>query len=242
MIDPRTSVIYKRLKEIKKIFIIASSKGGVGKTLISILLSMGFRDLGFKTGLLDIDFTNPSCHILFNIDPSIKPTEEKGLIPPTVNGVRFMTISYFIGESGVALRGQDVDNIFREILAITRWNDTEYLIIDTPPGLGDELLDLATLIPWGEVILVTLPNRLSLTSIKRMIGIFRDQIKLIGVIENMWRQERGIRDIIINMDLKYLGYIPYVDRLDDLIEKFGLEGVYKKFFSEYLSGIIFSIL
>ncbi len=242
MIDPRTSVVYKRLKDIKKIFIIASSKGGVGKTLISILLSMGFRDLGYKTGLLDIDFTNPSCHILFNIDPGIKPIEDRGLIPPTVNGVRFMTISYFIGESGVALRGQDIDNIFKEILAITRWDDIEYLVVDTPPGLGDELLDLATLIPWGEVILVTLPNRLSLTSIKRMIGILKDQTKLIGVIENMWRRERSVRDIVINMDLNYLGYIPYIDRLDDLIEEIGLDKVYKKYFRGYVNDIIPSIL
>ena len=92
--DARISVIDKRLKNIKRIISVASGKGGVGKSLVASSLALNLSKKGFKIGLLDLDLYGPSSHIILGVK-DVFPKEEKGIIPPNVHGINFMSIFYF---------------------------------------------------------------------------------------------------------------------------------------------------
>jgi len=217
--DPRLSVIDKRLSSVNRIIAVMSSKGGVGKTIIATTLSLALKDRGLKTALLDLDFTNPSTHIVLGVNPLIlKPVEDKGIIPPEVNGLKYLSITMFTGDKPLPLRGVSVDNLFRELLAITRWGMLDYLVIDTPPGLGDEHLDLLTHINKRvEALIVTTPSPLSLRAVDRLIEVLLDGgYRILGVIGNMDDSDT-VRMYCENRGYKYLGSIPFIPDIDKAI-------------------------
>jgi len=145
IIDPRVSVIYDRFRAIKRIICVTGFKGGIGKSVISVGLALSLNENGFKTGLLDLDFTGASDHIILGVN-KLFPREEKGIVPPYVNGIKFMTISYFSKNSALPLRGNSISNAIKELLAITIWDKLDFLIIDMPPGINDTALDTLKLI------------------------------------------------------------------------------------------------
>jgi len=114
--------------------------------MTSTWLSLNLNDRGFKTGLLDLDFTSPSTHVILGVK-DFYPEEEYGIIPPLAHGIRYMSITHYSLDEPAPLRGVDVSNAIIELLAITRWEDLDYLIIDMPPGIGDATLDTIRLIP-----------------------------------------------------------------------------------------------
>ncbi|MCK4321585.1 P-loop NTPase, partial [candidate division WOR-3 bacterium] len=142
--DPRLRIIDKRLKNIKTMIAISGGKGGIGKSLVASTLSLILSKLGYKVGLLDLDFCGPSTHIVLGIR-GIYPKEEKGIIPPEIYGIKFMSIIYYAGDNPSPLRGIDISNAIIELLAITRWGPLDFLIIDVPPGIGDTTLDIIRL-------------------------------------------------------------------------------------------------
>ena len=119
------------------------------------------RKKGYKVGLLDLDLYGPSSHIILGVK-KIFPKEEIGLIPPTVSGIKFMSIVYFTQDKPSAFRGVDITNIIIEILAITQWDALDYLIIDMPPGIGDETLDVIRFIKNSEFLVITTPSKVSI--------------------------------------------------------------------------------
>ncbi len=145
MLDPRISIINERLAKTKRIIAISSGKGGVGKSMVAATLALSLAGDGYKVGLFDLDFTGPSTHIILGVSKSVQPKEEKGLVPPVVNGLAFMSLVYFVGDNPAPLRGADVSNALIELLAVTQWGALDYLIIDMPPGIGDAVLDLVRL-------------------------------------------------------------------------------------------------
>lgn len=219
MSDPRLLVIPKRLAGVKRIIPVMSSKGGVGKTLISTMLSLVSAEKGYKTGLLDLDFTNPSTHIVLGVDPEkLGFVEEKGIIPPLVRGVKYMSIALYSGDNPLPLRGEAVADAFREILAITRWGELDYLFIDTPPGMGDEHLELLTCLGDKlEALLVAAPSPLSVKSVERLIRVLLDgKYRINGLVENMSNTNK-LEYIARKYGIRYLGYIPYYQGIDDII-------------------------
>ncbi len=87
MIDPRTSVINERLTRIGRIIAVSSGKGGVGKSMVASALALSLAKEGYKVGLFDLDFTGPSTHIILGVPKNVQPKEEKGLVPPIVDGL-----------------------------------------------------------------------------------------------------------------------------------------------------------
>lgn len=243
MIDPRIFGIKRRLEAVKKIYAVASSKGGVGKTLISVLLALKTSEMGYKTGLLDLDFTNPTCHLLLRVQPKKLPEEDKGVIPPTFLDLKFMTIIYYTGDEALALRGGDIDNAIKEILTITRWLDTEILFIDMPPGLSDEFLDIAGLLEKVDVLVVTTPSILSIKSVERMLKLFRNQVNIDGLIENMVVNDvrRGSM-LSKKFNIDYLGYIPFISDLDKSLVEDDIENIMKRKFDTYIKEITRKLL
>ncbi len=218
MIDPRTYIIGERLREVKRIITVASGKGGVGKSLVSATLSLLLSSRGKEIGLLDLDFHGPSCHIILGAT-DIEPLEEYGIVPPRLNGVKFMTIAYYIGDEPAPLRGEEISNVFIELLSVTRWGKLDYLIIDAPPGIGDEIADIVRLVRRCEFILVTTPSKLSLLTVERTIKFLKElRQPVIGLIENMVLREsgEGIK-LAEKYGIKYLGSIPYTVEIEDAI-------------------------
>jgi len=234
MIDPRIKVIDKRLRDIKHIYALSSSKGGVGKTFLSVILSLASSKIGFKTGLLDLDFTNPGCHLLLNKDIIYNfPEEDKGVLPYKVKDISFMSIAFYIRDKPIALRGEDIDNLIKEILAITIWRNINILYIDMPPGLSDEFLDILNLSEKIRLIIISTPDLLSVRSVERMLSFlmsYRNRIS--GVIGNMVYNNE-VRKLALKYNVKYLGSIPYIDHLNNIIMNEGIEKILNK--SEYWS-------
>jgi len=241
-LDPRELLIEERLKDVNRVITVVSPKGGVGKTLISTALALILFKHNFNTGLLDLDITNPTAHLILGIDISkFSPKEEKGVIPPVIAGIRFMTIAYYSKDEAIPLRGHEIVDVIREVLAITIWGQLDYLIIDTPPGLSDEVLEILRL-ARPEVLIVTTPSPLSLKSCERLMKLLKDsQVSIVGLIENMsYDTNAKIVTLCSKYRVKYLGKIPYIRNLDNYIGR--LEDFIKCEFVKYLENIAKKII
>jgi len=138
------------------------------------------------------------------------PEEDRGILPPEVNRLKFMSLVYFTGGNPAPLRGSDVSNAIIEILAITRWEALDYLIIDMPPGLGDPALDVIRLIERVEFLLVTTASRLATEVLKKELQVLQQLgIPVIGVLENMRLGENSLREEILKLQVPFLGAIDF---------------------------------
>jgi ATP-binding protein involved in chromosome partitioning len=219
--DVRESVIGKRLRNINRIICVASGKGGVGKSLIASTLALKLEGKGYNVGILDLDLYGPSSHIILGFNKKGFPDEDKGIIPSKINNIKFMSIIYFSDDKPSPFRGLDISNIIIELLAITQWGSLDYLIIDMPPGIGDETLDIIRLIKNCEFIVVTTPSKVAMGTVKKLLLILTElKIPILGVIENMViKNSNLIKNQIKNMDLSYLGSIIFDTNLEESIGK-----------------------
>lgn len=219
--DVRTSVIDKRLSNVKRIISVASGKGGVGKSLVASSLALNLVKKGYKVGLLDLDLYGPSSHIILGVDICGFPEEEKGIIPPDVNGINFMSVVYFTEDKPSPFRGVDISNIIIELLAITQWGELDYLIIDMPPGTGDETLDVIRLIKRSEFLVVSTPSKVAMGAVGKLLTILKElKLPVVGVIENMKMTESNyVNGIVSKMGLSYLNSISFDNNLEGSIGK-----------------------
>jgi ATP-binding protein involved in chromosome partitioning len=218
MLDPRTSVISQRLSGINRIIAVSSGKGGVGKSMIATTLALSLVKQGCSVGLFDLDFTSPSTHVILGAN-NLQPIEEKGLIPPNASGIKFMSLIYFSGDNPAPLRGADVSNALIELLAVTQWGKLDFLIIDTPPGIGDILLDLIRFIKRIEFLIVTTQSLLAFETVKKQVDLLCEQnTPFIGVIENMKQgTSRRIKQETAKLNLPFLGSVGFDMAVEDAI-------------------------
>ena len=218
MVDPRTKVIDERLKEIGRIVAVSSGKGGVGKSLVASTLALALAKRGYKVGLFDLDFTSPSTHIILNVKEA-KPEEDKGIVPPRIHGLEYMSIIYYSGEEAAPLRGMDVANVLIELFSITRWGKLDFLVLDMPPGISDATLDLIRLVKRIEFLLVTTSSQLAFETLRKLAGLLDSlQVPLIGVVENMKMTEsEAVRRQVERLNIKFLEEIPFDSRLEEAI-------------------------
>ena len=218
MVDPRTSIIDERMRGIDRIIAVSSGKGGVGKSLVAATLALTLAKKGYKVGLFDLDFTSPSTHIILGIE-GVKPKEEKGIVPPIVHGIKYMSIIYYSGEYVSPLRGADVSNALIELLSITRWERLDFLVMDMPPGIGDATLDLIRLIKNIEFLIVTTPSQLAFETVRKLVSLLKElKIPMVGVIENMkMNDSKTIQQQTRKLGLNFLGKIPYDPKVEEAI-------------------------
>lgn len=218
MVDPRLNIIEKRLARIRKIIAVSSGKGGVGKSLIASTLALTLSRNGGKVGLLDLDFTSPSTHVILGIK-GVSPKEEKGIVPPTTHDLMYMSIIYYAGDAPSPLRGADVSNATIELLAITKWGPLDFLVIDMPPGIGDATLDMIRLIKDINFLVVTTSSKIAFETVRKLIELLRNlKISIVGVIENMKMTDSSlIRENVEKLELPFLGEIPFDYKLEDSI-------------------------
>ena len=216
--EARVSVINKRLTNIKRIISVASGKGGVGKSLIASSLALNLSKKGYKVGLLDLDLYGPSSHMILGVK-DVFPKEEKGIIPPMIHGIQFMSIVYFTEDKPASFRGDDISNIIIELLAITQWGKLDYLIIDMPPGIGDETLDVIHLVKRSEFLVVSTPSKVAMGAVSKLLSLLKElKLPVIGIVENMKMAESDyIENSVSKIGLPYLNSISFDYNLEDSI-------------------------
>ncbi len=235
--DPRFNVIDERLSDIKKIIAVSGGKGGVGKSSVASMLALVLKETGKKVGLLDLDLSGPSDHLILGLE-DVFPEEEKGIIPPLVNGIKFMSIVYFAGENPLPFRGEDFSNAIIELLAITRWGSLDYLIVDMPPGIGDVTLDVIRVMKNIEFIMVGNQSKLTLETLKKVIRMSKESVKkVIGVIENIVFSERDEKvNKLVSLGVPFLGKIDFDNEYESFLGN--IDKLLKTQFARDLKNII----
>jgi len=216
MVDPRISIINERLKDIHNIIAVSGGKGGVGKSLVASALALKLAKKGYDVGLFDLDFTSPSTHMILGIK-GVQPKEEKGIVPPKVHGLKYMSIVYYSSEYVSPLRGADVSNALIELLSITRWGRLDFLVIDMPPGIGDATLDLIRLIKNIKFLIVTTPSLLAFETVKKLASLLKGlKIPIIGIVENMkMNDSKTMQQQVKSISIAFLGEIPFDTKIEE---------------------------
>ena len=217
--DPRHGAVERRLGEVRRILAVTGGKGGIGKSAVASTLALLFGERGLATGLLDLDLTSPTDHVFLGASGAF-PTEEFGIEPPLVAGVRLMSVSYFLGPGRPApLRGPDVTNATLELLAVTRWSPLDLLVLDMPPGLGDAALDLVRLVRRAEYLVVSADSLVVLETARRTVRLLRDlDADVAGVVENFTRTpSERLRDLSAEFDVPFLGSLPWDESFESAV-------------------------
>lgn len=217
MIDPRGSIVTRRLAGARRIIGFCSAKGGVGKTTSTALAGVVLSEAGRRVGILDLDLQGASTHLLLGVSPRF-PEEDRGIVPlPAATGLSLMSAALFAGERGLALRGADVSSALLELLAVTVWGDLDYLLIDMPPGIGEEVLDLARLVPRMEALVVSTPSAVSVAVVARLLGVLQEmRVGVVGVVANAVRgSSEPVRALAAAAGVPYGGDIPFDEGLEE---------------------------
>ncbi len=182
-------MIESSLERIKHKFIIMSGKGGVGKSSIAANLAVAFANGGQKVGLMDVDLHGPSIPKILGLSG---PVDTKGrLIEPKPYSVNLGVVSIASlmpegDDSATIWRGPLKIGVIRQFISDVMWEDRDFLLIDSPPGTGDEPLTVAQTIPDAQAIIVTTPQEVALADVRRSINFCKQvDMKVLGLIENM---------------------------------------------------------
>ncbi len=172
---------------IKKIILVASGKGGVGKSTISVNLSAALAKTGKSVGLLDADIYGPSIPIMLGAKGNPEVMDDENLLPMNCHGIKFISAASLVPKGqAMEWRGQLVSGMIVQFIKKTFWGELDYLIVDLPPGTGDIHLTIASRIKANGVVLVTTPQEVVWGDVQRAIDqVKKQQIPILGVVENM---------------------------------------------------------
>jgi ATP-binding protein involved in chromosome partitioning len=176
-----------RLPGLGRIVAIASGKGGVGKSTVSVNLACALRHLGAAVGLLDCDIYGPSIPLMMGIHdrPTLSAAEK--LVPPTSHGVKLMSMGFLIEvDAPVIWRGPMIMKTIQQFISDVEWGELDYLLVDLPPGTGDAQLSLCQTVPLDGGVIVTTPQEASLGVVRKGIAMFEKvNVPILGIVENM---------------------------------------------------------
>lgn len=172
---------------IKRIIAVASGKGGVGKSTVSVNLACALSHLGDRVGLLDCDIYGPSIPLMMGVNERPLVTPDEKLSPPANHGVKLMSMGFLLdGDQPVIWRGPMIVKTIQQFLMAVDWGELDYLLVDLPPGTGDAQLTLCQTVPLNGGVVVTTPQEASLGVVRKGIAMFtRLSVPVLGIIENM---------------------------------------------------------
>ncbi|MFO8056598.1 MAG: Mrp/NBP35 family ATP-binding protein [bacterium] len=237
----------EKLCRIKHKFIVLSGKGGVGKTTVAANLGLALAAEGKKTGILDVDIHGPSIPQILGLSGQPIEVMDNQLVPvPIGKNLKVMSIGFMLkgSDDAVIWRGPLKMGVIRQFLRDVQWDDLDYLVIDCPPGTGDEPLSVIQLIEKLDgAVVVTTPQSLSINDVRRSIQFCRTtNVPVLGVVENMSGfvcphcgkttdifKTGGGEEMAREMEVTFLGRIP----LDPAVAEASDNGVpYIKTFTE----------
>ena len=187
---PEVPKLVRNMRAIKKKIMVMSGKGGVGKSTVAANLAARLAERGNKVGLLDADIHGPSIPKMFGIDDTRPEVDENGIVPISVTeNLVVMSVALLLDDKDapVIWRGPAKMSAIKQFLEDVSWGNLDYLIVDLPPGTGDEPLSIAQLIEKIEgAVVVTTPHDVALISVRKSIK-FAEILKVpvIGIVENM---------------------------------------------------------
>lgn len=225
--DEQTARIDERMSLIKRKIVVMSGKGGVGKTTVTVNIASALRDMGCSVGILDCDIHGPNVAKMLGVkDAELFSPDGKTMYPvETENGIKVMSLAFALPDPDDAIiwRGAMKMGVIRQFLGDTEWGTLDYLIIDTPPGTGDEQLTVVQSInDLTGAIIVTTPQEVAILDSRRSVTFARKcGIPIIGVIENMSGLKcpncgteipvfgkNGGKNMALEMNTPFLGSIP----------------------------------
>jgi ATP-binding protein involved in chromosome partitioning len=183
--------IKDRLSHIKNKILVMSGKGGVGKSSVAAYLSVCLANKGYKVGLMDVDLHGPSIPRMLGLNGTVKPSFHSGKAMPVnlMPNLDVISIETLMGENKDAAtiwRGPVKIGVIRQFISDIEWPDLDYLIIDSPPGTGDEPLTVAQTIKDARALIVTTPQEISLADVRKSINFcHRVGMFILGLVENM---------------------------------------------------------
>ena len=182
--------IKKNLCKIKNKILVMSGKGGVGKSSVAVNIAMALAMDGKTVGLLDIDLHGPSVPTMFGLtDGKISVSENNRFIPITFGGLKIMSVGFFLPDRDDAIiwRGPLKHAMIQQFFKDVEWGTLDYLIIDSPPGTGDELLSLVnTVEDLTGAVLVTTPQEVAAADVRKSVTFCeKANVKVLGIVENM---------------------------------------------------------
>ena len=227
--QPQQSSQIAPIPGISRILVVASAKGGVGKSTVSVNLAASFAKQGLRVGLLDADIYGPSIPTMLGVaDASPAANKDNKLVPVTAHGIETLSIGYLTDpDSPMIWRGPIVQSAITQMLNDAAWgtpdNPLDLLIIDTPPGTGEAQLTLAQRVPVTAALIVTTPQDVALADVKRGAAMFaKTHIPVLGIVETMsWFEDpSGARHYLMgegggarmaqSLGLPLLGQIPMI--------------------------------
>ncbi|EFK09228.1 dinitrogenase iron-molybdenum cofactor [delta proteobacterium NaphS2] len=183
--------IKKRLLRIKHKILVMSGKGGVGKSSVATYLSVSLARKGYKVGLMDVDLHGPSIPRMLGLKGNLRESTGSGKARPIsyLPNMEVISIESLLGENKDAAtiwRGPLKIGVIRQFVSDLEWDDLDYLVIDSPPGTGDEPLTVAQTIPDALALIVTTPQEVSLADVRKSINFCRQvNMEILGLVENM---------------------------------------------------------
>lgn len=227
------------LPNVKNIIVVASGKGGVGKSTVAANLALGLSKTGAKVGLIDADIYGPSIPIMFGLEgarPKATQTAEgKTRIEPIEKyGIKLLSIGFFTDPNQpIPWRGPMVSTAIKQLFNDSDWGELDYLVVDLPPGTGDIHITLTQNYPVAGAVIVTTPQNVALSDARKGIGMFMMEtinVPILGVVENMsyftpaelpdnryyiFGEKNGGKTLAEQYDAPFLGEIPLVKSISD---------------------------
>jgi Mrp family chromosome partitioning ATPase len=183
------TLIKEKLSNIQRKILVMSGKGGVGKSTVAAYTALMLSQKGKKVGLLDVDLHGPSIPRLLNIQGGLEFQEGGPLRPyPFSENLNVVSMEMILGDKDTAViwRGPLKISAIKQFIADIEWGALDYLIIDAPPGTGDEPLTVVQIIPDAEALIVTTPQEISLADVRKSINFCRQvNLRILGLVENM---------------------------------------------------------
>lgn len=227
MLAQQDNAITRSLGKIKNKILVMSGKGGVGKSTVSVNLALSLAKKGYQVGLMDVDIHGPDVVRMLNITGTIEPpASEKELVKPLVykDNLKVVSLEYMMKDRDEAIiwRGPLKIQAIRQFVADFDWGELDYLIIDAPPGTGDEPLSVAQTIPLVKALVVTTPQKVALADVRKSINFCKTvNVDIVGVVENMSGfvcphcnetvdifKSGGGEQVAREFDLPFLGRVP----------------------------------
>lgn len=177
----------QKIANVKKIILVSSAKGGVGKSTVAVNTALGLQGLGKPTGILDVDIFGPSIPRLLKLSGEPRLSDLGKLIPLTNYGLSSMSMGYLVSpESPVVWRGLMVIKALQQLLFEVEWPHLEYLVIDMPPGTGDTQLTIGQQLKVDGAVIVSTPQDIALIDAVKGIAMFEKvKIPILGLVQNM---------------------------------------------------------
>lgn len=177
-----------RIPGIRRVVAVASGKGGVGKSTVSVNLACALERLGARVGLLDCDIYGPTIPLMMGINQKPTLTDDgQKMVPPASHGVKLMSMGFLLdGDQPVIWRGPMITKTIQQFINAVDWGTLDCLLVDLPPGTGDAQLSLCQTVPLDGGLIVTTPQEASLGVVRKGLAMFHKvNVPILGIIENM---------------------------------------------------------